>query len=157
MGDWGRFILKNMSGLPLVHGKNLHFYCSGMVARHSPNAISDSSSGLYIGLVKLLQDRFVSIEVSFDRGTLTDKPIKFKGTDFHVNCNAMFGKVEVQLKDAVGNPLSGCRAIVKGFDKPLRLHASKPVQVKCSLYNAQLYSFRIESLSAIIKRIHDTD
>lgn len=150
VGTWDRFILHNMSGPPLPHGDELLFYYGGRTSRHAPNTMSDAKYGGATGLATLLKDRFVSVEASFDGGSLTTKPLELEGSRLHVNCNTAFGKMEVELADALGKPIAGYKTVVEGidsvdqaieFDQPLGKLASRPVQIKFTLYNAQLYSF----------------
>jgi hypothetical protein len=153
VGTWDRFILHSMSGPPLVHGDELHFYYGGRTSRHGPNTMSDAKPGGAIGLATLLQDRFVAVEASFDGGTLTTKPLKFDGSTFKVNCNAAFGKLGVRLLDSSGKAIEGYQTNIEGvdsvdneveFDKPLSALRSKTVQVEFSLTNTQLYSFAVQ-------------
>jgi len=79
--------------------------------------------------------------------------LKFDGSDFKLNCNAAFGKVEVRLLDSSGVFMSGYEATIEGvdsidqrvnFENPLSAVQANPVQVEFTLFNAQLYSFSIE-------------
>ena len=153
VGSWDRFILHNMSGPPVVEGEELRFYYGGRTSRHGPNNMDDAKPGGAIGLATLLKDRFVAVEASFDGGTLTTKPLKFEGSDFRLNCNAAFGRVEVRLLDSSGVVISGYEATIEGvdsidqrvnFENPLNAVRANPVQVEFTLFNAQLYSFAIK-------------
>lgn len=152
VGAWDRFILYNMSSPPLVHGDKLQFYYAGESHRHSPSKLKDTKHGGGIGLATILRDRFVSVEASFDGGTLTTKPLILDGAGFYVNCNVAFGKLNVRLLDASGTPIPGYETSAEGVDaidhklefgKPLSALRSKPVRVEFSLYNVQLYSFYV--------------
>ena len=142
-----------MSGPPVAHGDELRFYYGGRTSRHRPYKQSDTQPGGATGLATILRDRFVSAEASFDGGTLTTKPITFEGTQFKINGNAAFGKLEIKFLDTSGKPIPGYQATIEGtdsvdisveFDKPLGALRSTATQVEFKLYNAQLYSFWVQ-------------
>ncbi len=154
IGTWDRFMLHSMSGPPIAVGDELRFYYGGRNFRHRPTQIADAANPPEgnIGLATLLKDRFVSVEASFDGGTLITKPLRFEGSALNVNCNVAFGKLEARLLDRNGEPIDGYEATVEGvdlvdcsvpFDKSLAELPSQEIKIEFVLYNAQLYSFSV--------------
>lgn len=153
VGTWDRFMVFNVSGPPLEQEDALHFYYGARTSRHNPNTMSDAKYGGAVGLATLLRDRFVSVEASFDGGTLMTQPIVFEGSSLRVNCNTGAGKMRVRITDHLGNGITGYSAIIEGvdsvdhsveFDQSLQALSSQPVQIEFTLYNAQLYSFSVQ-------------
>lgn len=152
VGTWDRFILHNMSGPPLVNGEELWFYYGGRTSRHQPNKMADAKPGGAIGLATVQRDRFVAVEASFEGGSLTTKRLKIDGSEFHVNCNTAFGKLDIRLLDHSGEPLAGYQTTVEGvdavdhvvkFEHALAKLRSQSLQVEITLYNARLFSFSV--------------
>ena len=155
IGSWDRFMIHPMSGPPLVNEDQLHFYYGGRNYRHRPTSIADEGTPTgSIGMASIKQDRFVSVEASFDGGTLTTKPLRFEGSTLYVNCKASFGKLGVRLLDEYGGIINGYQSNVEGMDgvrcpvdfKKTSLPGSgqQPIRIEFTLSNVQLYSFYIQ-------------
>lgn len=154
VGDWDRFNI-SLGMPPVAVGDELWFYYSGRTYRHPPYKEKDSGPKFgCIGLAKIKRGRFVSLEASFDGGTVVTKPLTLNGSTLYLNANAAFGSVEVALLDDRGAPIPGWTGAVRGADsvavpvafKPgsLETLAGKPVKIQFTLANAQLFGFRVK-------------
>lgn len=153
VGTWDRFQLHNMSGPPLIQGDELLFYYGGRTSRHRPNKMADASPGGAIGLATLLKDRFVSVEASFDGGSLTTRPLYLEGAAFKVNCDTSFGALRVRFLDPDNHPIEGYDTTIEGvdlvehtvqFDEAISKLGEQAVRVEFILKNARLYSFCVQ-------------
>lgn len=102
------------------------------------------------------RDGFIALTADADGGTAITRPLTFTGNDLYLNAvTADGGEVRVELQSADGQPLPGFTAavcqpvqgdhlsqrVVWGNASPAGL-AGKPVRVKFTLNNAQLYSWQ---------------
>jgi hypothetical protein len=144
----------------LIVGDKLHIYFSG---RAKPRV------GLYdtetsktqgwdkdgaTGLAILRRDGFASMDAGDTTGTLTTRPVTFKGKHLFVNADCPKGEIRVELLDEAGKviaPFSAANCKPLSCDKTLAAItwtkgdlstlAGKTVRFRFSLKNARLYSF----------------
>ena len=154
IGSWDRFNNSLSNNPPIAVGEDLRFYYGGRIYQHSPYKGKDTAgSGGGIGFATIKRGRFVSLEASFDGGTVVTKPIVFDGSQLFLNANCRFGSIEVALLDHKGVELPGWTHTVVGKDEiaiPVRFNqrdlgefAGQKVSLRFTLSNAQLYGFRI--------------
>ena len=151
VGTWDRFNISLGCLPPVEVGDEWWFYYSGRSYRHPPYTGKDSGPKLgCIGLAKVKRGRLVSLEASFDGGTVVTKPLELKGPRLLLNANAAYGEIAVSLLDEAGQPIAGCEATVKGkdaveipvaFTQPLSTVAGKPLRLRFVLKNVQLFGF----------------
>jgi hypothetical protein len=135
----------------LVVGDKLYFYFSAQAAPKSRRWDSDATTGLAM----LRRDGFASMDASGKAGTLTTRPVIFKGKDLFVNVDCPEGELKVEVLDKDGDviepftlancePISSDKTLVKVNWKGKRDLAElsgKPVRFKFHLENGSLYSF----------------
>jgi len=155
VGAWDRFNISLGCLPPVEVGDEWWFYYSGRTYRHSPYTGKDSGPKFgAIGLAKVKRGRLVSLEASFDGGTIVTKPLALAGSTLVLNANAAHGSIAVSLLDEAGKPVPGSEATVRGrdgLDLPVALKAGllkslarKPVRIRFALANAQLFGFRVK-------------
>ena len=105
-----------------------------------------------VGLARLRVDGYVSLDASFDGGTITTVPVIPGASRLHLNAVARFGEIVVEVLDAQGNTVDG------GTSIPIRqsgteievawpndanspLETNLPIQLRFHLRNARLYSY----------------
>jgi len=136
---------------PLVVGDKLYFYFSAQAAPKSRRWDSDATTGLAM----LRRDGFASMDASGKAGTLTTRPVTFKGRHLFVNADCPKGELKVEVLDKDGEviepftlanckPVSSDKTLVqvnwqKGID--LANLAGKPIRFKFHLRNGSLYAF----------------
>ncbi len=152
-GDWDRAYLHGTTGVCVVMNDELWFpFCaySGI----APSGTRGMYSGASIGLATLRRDGFASMDAGEKSGTLTTRPVEFKGRHFFVNVDAPAGELVVEALDSAGKviaasePLSGNRtkqrvAWPNGFD--LAKLAGKSTRFRFHLTNGRLYAFWVSS------------
>jgi hypothetical protein len=107
-----------------------------------------------IGLATWKLDRFVSVDGPAEGVTLTTVPVRFQGKRLEINAATKAGgQVVVELLDAVSRPIKGLEPSAPFSGDELRhtvrfeggrdvsALAGKPVTLRFSLKNAQLFSF----------------
>lgn len=152
-GDWDRAYLHTTTGVCVVLDDQLVFpYCafSGI----APSGRRGMYTGGAIGLATLRRDGFASMDATGQPGTLTTRPVTFRGTELFVNLNAPQGALQVEVLDLSENPR------VLATSKPLTADATrqrvawtnradlsglagKRVRFRFQLTNGQLYAFWI--------------
>jgi len=154
IGEWDRWNI-SVGMLPLVVGDELWFYYSGRTRRHSPYKGRDTGPKVgCIGLAKIRRGRFLSLEASFDGGTILTKPLLFDAGEMFLNANAAYGSIQVELLDVEGKAIPDSKRLVRG-ENGIALHVpfrpnhlqkvkGKPVRIRFTLKNAQLYGFRVK-------------
>jgi hypothetical protein len=105
----------------------------------------------------LRQDGFVSVQASYGGGELTTKPIIFDGARLQINfATSAAGTVQAELQDADGTPIPGytlddCdpqfgdelgRTVTWKDESDLSKLAGKPIRLRFTLKDADLYSFQ---------------
>jgi hypothetical protein len=153
VGSWDRFNNSLADNPPIVIGDTMRIYYGGRTSQHNPYKGPNTSEGGGIGFVTLKRGRFVSLDASFDKGTLTTKPLLYKGSELFINANCRFGSIQVSLVDQQGNEVPGYSSIVSGKDNvaipvlfrpgTLKRFTDRQLSFRFTLSNAQLYGFRI--------------
>lgn len=142
--DWNYGNVQSVVGACLVMGDTLYFYVSGR-----------SKRGGVTGLATLRRDGFASVDASAETGTLTTRPVRFKGKYLFVNLDCPHGELRAEALDAKGNviaPFSAdrCRplsvnktlqAVTWKGAKDLSPLAGKNVRFRFHLRNGRLYAF----------------
>ena len=136
---------------PLVVGDKLYFYFSAHPAPKSERWDTDATTGLAI----LRRDGFASLDAGGRRGTLTTRPVAFKGKHLFVNVDCPDGELKVEVLDedsqvidgfSIENakPIATDKTLVQvnwEQDKDLAALAGKPVRFRFHLTNGSLYAF----------------
>jgi hypothetical protein len=142
-GDWNYGNVQSAGGGCLVVGDELYFYCSGR------------GDGNVTSLAVLRRDGFVSMDAGDKEGTLTTRPVTFKGKYLFVNVDASAGELRAEALDDKGEVLAPFRAancVPVSADKPSQRvvwkdapelgHLSgKTVQFRFHLTSGKLYAF----------------
>lgn len=150
-GDWNWGNVQSAGGCCLVVGDKLYFYVSGRAGVKGSMASGVSTTGLGV----LRRDGFASMDAGSKEGTLTTRPVRFKGKHLFVNLDAAKGELRVEVldeKSKVIEPFGRGSAGAMDGDHTLRgvgweaandLSAltGKPVRFRFYLKNARLYSF----------------
>ena len=159
-GEWDEGILVTSSSAIQV-GDEIWLYYGGANYTHgTPVLYRSENTGRHsrytgsIGLVRWPLDRFVSVDATTEKGTLTTVPVQFDGNRLEINAaTAESGSVVVQLCDPTGKPLPGYeksdsfngdelrQTITFAGNADLSSLTGQPVVVRFQLENAQLYSF----------------
>jgi hypothetical protein len=157
-GDWNWGNVQSVGGGCLVIGDRLFFYCSGRTfgSGTPPPAVATT------GLATLRRDGFASMDAGETEGTLTTRPVQFRGRHLFVNLDAPAGELRVEVLDEQDKPLApfsraNCvpvhadqtRAPVrwKGATDLARL-AGRPVRFRFHLRKAKLYAFWVSPETA---------
>ncbi len=152
---------------PIVHQDRLWFYYQAMNWAHSVAdfiEVGDKAGGA-VGLATLPLDGFVSLDAGPNPGTITTKPLVFKGSRLLVNLEASLKgsagvddatSLEVEVLDGSGAPVAGfgreqaARITRTGLRQlvswrggtSLAALGRRPVRLRFHLRNAKLYSFQ---------------
>jgi len=149
--SWRFGNVQSCAGGPLVVGDKLYFYFAG---RAKPDAEPEIPRGA-TGLAMLRRDGFASMDASGKPGTLTTRPVTFKGKHLFVNADCPRGELKVEVLDKDGKvikpftlknckPVSSDKTLVKvnwRQNKDLAALAHKPVRFRFHLRNGSLYAF----------------
>ena len=154
-GEWDRFN-NSVATQPLIVGDELWFYYSGRTMQHDANQGGDDRGPHWgaIGLAKLRLDGFVSLDASFDGGTVETRPFILPEGELFINATCDFGEVGIEVLDKNGQLLEGYKSTpLKGDGvflpvgwtggHKLTSLAGKTVALRFTLNNARLYSFRV--------------
>lgn len=157
-GDWNWGNVQSAGGCCLVVGDQLYFYVSGRAGLKGSTASGVSSTGLAV----LRRDGFASMDAGTNEGTLTTRPVVFRGKHFFVNLDAESGDLRVEALDNQGNvltpftrancvPLGGNRTLQavqwKGATDLAAL-ADKPIKFRFHLTKGRLYAFWVSPESS---------
>jgi hypothetical protein len=149
-GDWNHDYLHPAGGCCLVLRDELRFYVG---ARSGDLSQPDACRS--VGLATLRRDGFASLEAGTGTGTLTTRPVSFRGKHLFVNAAAQAGHLRVEALDRQGKaiepftmasclPVTEDRTLApvrwKGARDLSRL-AGRPVRFRFALQNASLYAF----------------
>lgn len=150
--SWRYGNVQSAAGGPLVVGDKLYFYFSAHAKPRDGDAWDRDAS---TGLAFLRRDGFASMDAHKDGGTLTTRPVTFRGKHLFVNIDCPDGQLTVEILDKQGNTiepftLKNCRRI--SSDKTLTqiiwkqsndLSAliGKQVRFRFHLKNGSLYAF----------------
>lgn len=159
VGSWDRFNIAVGDMPPVDVGDEHWFYYSGRNYRHGPydgpdtNTKTTPGKWSAIGLARVRRGRFLSLEASFDGGTVTSIPFLLEGDTFKLNANACYGSIDIELRSPQGDVMEGWTATVTEEDGtalpvnfsagPVGQLAGQTVQAHFMLRNAQLYGFRV--------------
>ncbi len=150
-GDWNWGNMQSAGGCCLIVGDKLHFYVSGRAGVEGSAGSGVCSTGLAV----LRRDGFASMDAGETTGTLTTRPIVFKGRHLFINSDAAGGEIRVAVLTASGEPIPvydqhRCMPITtnrtiqsvrwaEAFD--LSALAGKPMRFRFHVTHAKLYSF----------------
>jgi hypothetical protein len=151
-GDWNWGNVQSAGGCCLVVGDELWFYHSGRAG--SPGRAETRDTGGSTGLAILRRDGFASLDAGPDGGTLTTRPVRFRGKHLFVNVDAAAGELTAEVLDERGRVIEGlsrsdCVPVradrtlqaVKWKSSDLTKAAGKPVQFRFHLKSGRLYAF----------------
>lgn len=147
-GAWNWANVQSCATGCLVMGDQLYFYVSGRAQDGDP-----ASTGLAI----LRRDGFVSMDAGDTAGTLTTRPLTFKGRHLFVNADADGGELRAEILDADGKALPTFAAsdftpvttdrtlqpVKWKTSSDLTPLAGKTVRIRFHLTRGRLYSFWI--------------
>jgi len=154
MGDWNWGNVQSAAPCCLVVGDQLWFYVSGRAGKSFPGCKALDAGGS-TGLATLRRDGFASMDAATEPGTLTTRPLRFKGKHLFVNLNAPEGELRVEVLDEQGQPIAPldrehCRpvrgnstrqAVAWEGAQDLAAVAGKPVRLRFHLTRGSLYAF----------------
>jgi hypothetical protein len=153
-GTWNRGYLHSTGGLCLVVGDELRFYF-GAFSGLSPKLGGNLYAGGSTGLAVLRRDGFASMDAGSRSGSVTTRPVTFRGRHLFVNLEAAQGELRVELLDQqnqVIKPFSAENCVPARSDntrqpitwnhgKDLTDISGRPVRFRFHLTNGRLYSF----------------
>jgi hypothetical protein len=142
-GDWNWGNVQSAGGCCLVVGDQLYFYCSGR------------GDGNVTSLAILRRDGFTSMDAGKDEGTLTTRPVRFRGRHCFVNADAAQGELRVEILDREGKgiaPFTRANCTLIRADRTaqqvqwrgaadLAAVAGQTVKFRFHLARAKLYAF----------------
>ena len=149
-GAWNWGNVQSVGGGCLVMRDELYFYVSGR-ALHPRGGTGDMTTGL----ATLRRDGFASMDAGQESGTLTTRPITFRGKHLFVNVDTGRGELRVEVLDREHQPImpfTGAACVPLSTDKTLvqvkwqgvddlSVLSGKPVRFRFHLRNGALYSF----------------
>ena len=147
---WNFSNIQSVGGCFLVVGDMLYIYCSGR-GGSTDGKIMDFSTGL----ATLRRDGFASMDADAEPGSLTTRPVRFRGSHLFVNLAARDGRLTAEVLDREGQviaPFSRQNSIAVTGDSTsarvqwqgasdLRGLAGTPVRFRFYLQAASLYAF----------------
>lgn len=122
MGDWNWGNVQSAGGCCLVVGDRLYFYYSGRAGKSFPGC-EFSDAGGSTGVAFLRRDGFASMDAGAEEGTLTTRPVTFKGRYLFVNAATAKGELRVAVLDQNGQevePFTRARCVPLQADKTLQ-------------------------------------
>lgn len=151
-GDWNWGNVQSAGGCCLIVGDQLYFYHSGRAGSPGQGETRDAGGGT--GLSILRRDGFVSLDAGETGGTLTTRPVTFRGKYLFVNADAKGGELTAEVLDERGRVVSGLaradcvpvradrtRQAVTWKTGELAQVAGKPVKFRFHLQKGQLFAF----------------
>jgi hypothetical protein len=151
-GDWDWGNVQSAGGCCLVVGDHLHFYHSGRTG--SPGCGPRRDGGGGTGLAVLRRDGFASLDAGPAGGTLTTRPVRFRGRHLFVNADMAAGELTAEVLDARGQAVPGLtradcvpvradrtRHAVKWKRGDLAAVAARAVKLRFHLRAGRLYAF----------------
>ncbi len=115
-GDWNWGNVQSAGGCCLVVGDRLFFYVSGRAGVPGTSKSGVCSTGLAV----IRRDGFASMDAGKPGGTLTTRPIRFKGKHLFLNVDAEGGELRVEALNRDGriiSPFSSERCIPIDSDR----------------------------------------
>jgi hypothetical protein len=155
-GTWGRGYLHSTAGVFVVLNDQLVFPYMG-TSGIAPSGKRGMYTGGAIGLATLRRDGFASMDAGEKAGTLTTRPLRFKGEHLFVNLDAPRGELRVEVLTLDGKPYGPftaehCIPVRCGSTRQrvtwrsaesLARASGKNVRLRFTLTNGSLYSFWI--------------
>jgi hypothetical protein len=149
-GAWNFGNIQSAGGGCLVVGDKLYFYVSAR-ARDATGGHGNGSAGLAI----LRRDGFASMHAGDTGGTLTTRPLTFKGKHLFVNADCPHGELKAEVLDKDGKAIepftvTNCEpvscdktlaALTWKGSADLSAVAGKPVRFRFHLNNGGIYAF----------------
>jgi hypothetical protein len=150
-GDWNWGNVQSAGGGCLIVGDRLYFYCSGRAGiRGKP-----TSGVCTTGLATLRRDGFASMDAGEKSGTLTTRPLRFRGRHLFVNVENPKGELRVEVLDDRGRviaPFTRDNCVPVHADRTLQAVAwrevgdlaavrERTVKLRFTLTNGRLYAF----------------
>lgn len=146
---WNYSNVQSVGGVCLVVGDRLYFYMSGRGG--APYGAGESATGL----ATIRRDGFVSMDAGDSPGSLTTRPVRFRGKYLFVNANSARGELRVEVLDAnnrVIAPFSRMDCLPIRSDNTLQrvrwkgagdlsALAGTPVRFRFHLRGVSIYSF----------------
>lgn len=150
-GDWNWGNVQSAGGCCLIAGDRLYFYCSGRAGIQG----KPTSGVCTTGLATLRRDGFASMDAGEQPGTLTTRPLRFRGRHLFVNVDNPKGDLRVEVLDDQGR-------VIKPFTREncVPVHADRtsqavqwrevadlgavrdrPIKLRFTLTNGRLYAF----------------
>ena len=153
-GAWNWGNSQTAAQSPLVVGDKLYFYVAGRRGLQFPGNEYQDAGGT-TGVAFLRRDGFASMDAGPEGGTLTTRPLIFRGKHLFVNVDNPEGTLRVEVCDADGQPVP---AFAMGDCVPVStdstLHqvtwrdaqdlsplSGKPVRIRFHLTSGRLYAF----------------
>ncbi|MDA7874965.1 hypothetical protein N9239_00805 [bacterium] len=150
--SWRYGNVQSCAGGPLVVGDKLYFYFSGHAKPRQGDAWDRDAS---TGLAMLRRDGFASMNAGKEVGTLTTRPVTFRGKQLFVNVDCPEGELTVEVLDEGGNaiepftlkncdPVSVDKTLAEvnwQEDNDLSALVGKRVRFRFHLKNGALYAF----------------
>lgn len=151
---WDRGYIHGTMGVCLVMGDKLWFPYTGY-SGVSPNGSRGMYVGASIGMATLRRDGFASMEAGATPGSLTTRPVTFKGKRLFVNVDCPEGTLQVEVLDEKGKAIRGfsqkncvpirvnstIQAVQWKGGSDLTSLAGKPVRFRFYLTQGSLYAF----------------
>src|SRR5439155_7891214 len=100
-GDWNWGNVQSAGGGCLVVGERLYFYVSGRAGIKGTPQSGECTTGLAV----LRRDGFASMDAVKEAGTLTTRPVRFRGRHLFVNMAAPKGELRVEILGQDGKPV----------------------------------------------------
>ncbi len=150
-GDWNWGNVQSAGGCCLIVGDQLWFYVSGRAGIKGRT----TSGVCTTGLATLRRDGFASMDAGNTEGTLTTRPLRFRGRHAFVNVDCPEGELRVEVLNEQGKPIApftkdNCTPIRanrtlqvvqwKGAEN-LAAVAGQTVKLKFYLTNGKLFAF----------------
>lgn len=151
-GDWNWGNVQSAGGGFLVVKDELWFYFSGRGGGQDGRTRDGSGS---TGLATLRRDGFASLHAEATGGSLTTRPLTFKGTHLFVNATTAQGELKAEIIDEKGQVIApfsaeNCEPLCQDSTR-VELHwkgaadiaavAGKPVRLRFHLKAGDLYAF----------------
>ena len=153
-GDWNWGNMQSAANVCLVVGERLFIYVSGRAGKGFPGC-EFSDAGGSTGLAVLRRDGFASMDAGPAAGTLTTRPLRFRGRYLFVNAASARGTLHVEVLDDDGHPIepfsgAACQAVTVDHTRiPVRWAAGadlgtlagRTVRFRFHLRQGSLYAF----------------
>lgn len=148
-GTWDKGYVHSPAGILFVMGDKLIFPYSGCSGT-TPDGRKGMYAGQSIGLAMLRRDGFASMDAPDKTGTLTTRPVLFKGEHLFVNMHAPDGELLIEALNESGDVIASSepargdstKQLIKWKDAPtLAKLSGKSVRFRFHLTKGQLYSF----------------